>query len=176
MRGPFPAVAEEGVGQDEELSHDRDQGELLRLAGGDEPLVGGAEVGVEAGRDQRRHVEGAAQVRPAAADEGVALPAARAAGDWAALYPTEWAETEDEARCLELGKPETDAFLAGRIRQIREQHDDLTVLIGGPPCQAYSLAGRSRNAGKKGYDPVADHRNFLYEQYVEVVCSALPRS
>lgn len=89
--------------------------------------------------------------------------------DWAALYPAAWSAAEDEARCLELGKPETDTFLAGRIREIRDRHDEMTVLIGGPPCQAYSIAGRSRNAGKKGYDPATDHKNFLYEQYVKVV-------
>lgn len=89
--------------------------------------------------------------------------------DWAALYPTQWSEAEDEARCLELGKPETDIFLKGRIREIRDAHEGMTVLIGGPPCQAYSIAGRSRNVGKKGYDPTTDHKNFLYEQYVKVV-------
>lgn len=89
--------------------------------------------------------------------------------DWAALYPSEWSAAEDEARCLELGEPETDAFLDARIREIRDAHDGMTVLIGGPPCQAYSLVGRSRNAGKKGYDPATDHKNFLYEQYVKVV-------
>ena len=30
------------------------------------------------------------------------------------------------------------------------------VLIGGPPCQAYSIAGRSRNQGKADYDPAKD--------------------
>lgn len=39
------------------------------------------------------------------------------------------------------------------------------VLSGGPPCQAYSLAGRIRdNNGMKD-----DYRNFLFEAYVRVV-------
>lgn len=36
------------------------------------------------------------------------------------------------------------------------------VLIGGPPCQAYSLVGRSRNKGVKAYRPEADKRQTLY--------------
>ncbi len=43
------------------------------------------------------------------------------------------------------------------------------VLIGGPPCQAYSLAGRSRNKGKKDYIPEKDHRHFLYQEYLRII-------
>ncbi len=39
------------------------------------------------------------------------------------------------------------------------------VLIGGPPCQAYSLAGRIRDAnGMRN-----DYRNYLFESYLKVV-------
>lgn len=37
------------------------------------------------------------------------------------------------------------------------------VLIGGPPCQAYSLVGRARDPYGKERDP----RNYLYKQYVK---------
>jgi len=89
--------------------------------------------------------------------------------DWAGLYPGQWRNAADEARCLELGQPETRDFLEGRIRDIRADHGGRTVLIGGPPCQAYSVAGRSRNAGIAGYVPHEDERHFLYQQYVDVL-------
>lgn len=39
------------------------------------------------------------------------------------------------------------------------------IISGGPPCQAYSLAGRIRDAnGMKD-----DYRNFLFESYIKVV-------
>ncbi len=47
--------------------------------------------------------------------------------------------------------------------------NDYWVLIGGPPCQAYSLAGRSRNKGKKGYVPEKDSRHFLYQEYLRII-------
>lgn len=43
------------------------------------------------------------------------------------------------------------------------------VLIGGPPCQAYSLVGRSRNMGIKDYVPEKDHRHFLYKEYLRII-------
>jgi DNA (cytosine-5)-methyltransferase 1 len=39
------------------------------------------------------------------------------------------------------------------------------VIIGGPPCQAYSIAGRVRD--DKGMQD--DYRNYLFESYVKVV-------
>lgn len=41
----------------------------------------------------------------------------------------------------------------------------VNVIIGGPPCQAYSLAGRIRDADGMKYD----YRNYLFESYLKVV-------
>ena len=75
---------------------------------------------------------------------------------------------------MELGKPETAKFLSARIAAIKSESGKHTVLIGGPPCQAYSLVGRSRNAGIAEYDPAKDQRNFLYDEYVRVLHQLMP--
>ena len=89
--------------------------------------------------------------------------------DWASLYPRHWSAACDETRCMELGTPIASAFLRERIAAIREQHDGRTVLLGGPPCQTYSVIGRSRNAGNDKYDADRDDRESLYEQYARVL-------
>lgn len=48
------------------------------------------------------------------------------------------------------------------------------VLIGGPPCQAYSIAGRSRNRGVRGYRLEGDARHRLYEEYLRIVAEMWP--
>lgn len=48
------------------------------------------------------------------------------------------------------------------------------MLIGGPPCQAYSIVGRSRNRGTKGYLAENDHRHFLYREYLHVIAEFRP--
>lgn len=48
------------------------------------------------------------------------------------------------------------------------------VLIGGPPCQAYSVAGRSRNRAKSGYEAESDHRHFLYREYLKILAEHWP--
>lgn len=42
------------------------------------------------------------------------------------------------------------------------------VLIGGPPCQAYSLAGRSRMAQEQKKH-LKDIKHFLYEEYLRII-------
>ena len=55
-----------------------------------------------------------------------------------------------------------DALVNGRV---------VDVIIGGPPCQAYSLAGRIRDEhGMRN-----DYRNFLFESYIKVVQKYMPK-
>lgn len=89
--------------------------------------------------------------------------------DWAALYPDQWQHACDEAWCLELGKEDPVIRLDDRLDRIRDEGNDRVILIGGPPCQAYSLVGRARNAGKSGYVASEDHRHFLYEEYIRIL-------
>lgn len=89
--------------------------------------------------------------------------------NWAELYPEHWAAACDETRCMELGKRSTRDFVRQRVEIIRSEHGGRTVLLGGPPCQSYSIVGRGRNAGNLSYDPDRDDRQSLYKEYVDVL-------
>ena len=79
-----------------------------------------------------------------------------------------------EAQQFELGKQGQHARVYRAIRAALGR--DECVLLGGPPCQAYSLVGRSRNRGekKKLYDADSDHRNFLYLEYLKIIARFQP--
>ena len=94
--------------------------------------------------------------------------------DWATLYPREWTSACDETKCMELGAPEANEWVRRRIKRLRRDHGGRTVLLGGPPCQSYSVIGRSRNAGNDNYDADKDDRWVLYEQYARVLHQLRP--
>ena len=89
------------------------------------------------------------------------------------LFPSAWAVANDEAKQLTLGAPKHNAELDKIINDLKLK-EDRTVLIGGPPCQAYSLVGRSRNMGKTDYVAEKDHRHFLYREYLRILHKAKP--
>ncbi|MEH7309268.1 DNA cytosine methyltransferase, partial [Neobacillus drentensis] len=49
--------------------------------------------------------------------------------------------------------------------------NSVSMIIGGPPCQAYSLVGR----GRMGLDAEKDNRNFLFYYYLRIVKEFSPK-
>ena len=47
----------------------------------------------------------------------------------------------------------------------------MDIIIGGPPCQAYSLAGRAQDKNSMQ----DDYRNYLFESFVKVVDALKPK-
>lgn len=76
-------------------------------------------------------------------------------------------EALEEARKFELGKDDPDD-LDRRIQQALAGADDW-VLIGGPPCQAYSLAGRARRTRESQAKFESDEKHFLYKEYLRII-------
>ncbi len=71
---------------------------------------------------------------------------------------------------ISLG-PETHDEVREIIRS-RIRGEDLWVLVGGPPCQAYSLVGRSRMTGQAGFED--DERHTLYLEYLRIIADHQP--
>ena len=99
-------------------------------------------------------------------------------------YPRQAKEAEHEAQCLTLGKDDVKGLINDRLSGIGKKP---WVLIGGPPCQAYSLVGRATMSGKgmrrddetkaefeqRAADKKAkfesDHRHTLYLEYLKII-------
>ncbi len=86
------------------------------------------------------------------------------------------AKAANEAWLAELGTEAiTDRAVDERIRAALVNRRNW-VLIGGPPCQAYSIVGRSRVIGAKGgqakYD--SDPRHKLYRHYLRILAVHRP--
>ena len=60
---------------------------------------------------------------------------------------------------------------ANNLASLVSEAGGVDLILGGPPCQAYSLAGRVRDPNGMNFDP----RNYLFESYVEVVKCLQPK-
>ncbi len=80
-----------------------------------------------------------------------------------------WDEADREARRITLGTKAGNLELNTILDKAGLKHSKHWVLIGGPPCQAFSLVGRSRNRGKADYCAEDDHRHFLYKEYLKII-------
>ncbi|MFW6272226.1 MAG: DNA cytosine methyltransferase [bacterium] len=93
-------------------------------------------------------------------------------------YPEKWEHAQDEAWHFELPHDEgyTNKEIIEKHKLIDQRIKKLLnntkewVLIGGPPCQAYSIVGRSRNRGIRE----DDHRVQLYKEYLRIIAQFQP--
>ncbi|RKY03937.1 MAG: DNA cytosine methyltransferase, partial [Planctomycetota bacterium] len=87
-------------------------------------------------------------------------------------YSEQAKNARNEAMHAELGETDPDVIDA----RISTALDGVSswILIGGPPCQAYSLVGRSRNKGNDDYEAEKDHRHFLYREYLRIIADHQP--
>ena len=85
-------------------------------------------------------------------------------------YPNEFNKAEQSAPRLSI---ERDT--RGPVNQLIKRRlagQKKWVLVGGPPCQAYSLAGRSRMMNDPDFEQ--DERHFLYREYLKIIINHCP--
>lgn len=66
---------------------------------------------------------------------------------------------------VELGQAtrgDTDRLIADAVKG-----EEAWVLVGGPPCQAYSLVGRARRGMTEEF--LADNKHFLFMEYLHII-------
>ena len=86
-----------------------------------------------------------------------------------ALVPEELLDTVIEQTMSKESMPELFDAIDKLMKQ--QQVSRIDILVGGPPCQAYSLVGRA----VKGPQMAKDPRNYLYQLYIQVLNRYKPK-
>jgi DNA (cytosine-5)-methyltransferase 1 len=89
-------------------------------------------------------------------------------------FPTEAEAAREETLLNPRALGEDNKYIHKQIERALANHNGKTIVIGGPPCQAYSLAGRARNMGIIGYEAKKDQRHFLYKEYLNILSLVNP--
>ena len=97
---------------------------------------------------------------------------------------SKWNMEDAEERIIRFDMQRTDELLKGWSDDkeygdgkgleyfVKQDGGTVDLIIGGPPCQAYSIAGRVRDEnGMKD-----DYRNYLFESYLKVVKAFTPKA
>jgi DNA (cytosine-5)-methyltransferase 1 len=87
-------------------------------------------------------------------------------------HPKESAAAHCEAWRISLGDEKSHKEIDERIIESLKGIKDF-VLIGGPPCQAYSLVGRARRQENNGLNK-EDERVYLYREYYRIIAQHRP--
>lgn len=94
-----------------------------------------------------------------------------------------WKYKDADQRVLRFDIQRTDELFSGwnddndygtsvGLDKLIEEANGIDVIIGGPPCQAYSIAGRVRD--ENGMRD--DYRNYLFESYIKVLERYKPKA
>ncbi|MCC6323460.1 DNA cytosine methyltransferase [Candidatus Nomurabacteria bacterium] len=97
---------------------------------------------------------------------------------------SKWGYKDAEERVLQFDVQRTTELLSGWSgdekygsspglkKIIANQGTGIDIIVGGPPCQAYSVAGRVRD--EHGMNN--DYRNYLFETYIKLVNHFKPKA
>ncbi len=91
-----------------------------------------------------------------------------------AAHPLESANAKREAWHAELGSKKTDPKMVAARVEAALNGAEKWVLIGGPPCQAYSVVGRSILRSRSKIKYAKDRRHFLYKEYLKILAEHQP--
>lgn len=86
-----------------------------------------------------------------------------------------WIAAKSEVHRVELGprtRGASNRIIADSLASRGITDDEPWVLVGGPPCQAYSLAGRSRRTNDAKFEE--DKKHFLYREYLNILSRFKP--
>ena len=76
----------------------------------------------------------------------------------------------EEQTCKEYSLYNHESIIQNGLKGL-VQNQEVDLIIGGPPCQAYSIAGRAQDKNSMK----DDYRNYLFESFVKVVDAFKPK-
>lgn len=76
----------------------------------------------------------------------------------------------DNETLIQYGRTNSKTFIENGLNGIIASNT-VDLIIGGPPCQAYSLAGRAQDPNSMK----DDYRNYLFESFIKVVNEYQPK-
>ncbi len=85
-------------------------------------------------------------------------------------HPDEYQTARSSARRIILG-PDSNVEVRNLLEK-KLKDRERWALVGGPPCQAYSLVGRARMSSNPEFEK--DERHFLYQEYLKIIADHQP--
>jgi len=75
---------------------------------------------------------------------------------------------------VKLLEKDIKSITSEELFDLLKEHQ-IDVVVGGPPCQGFSVFGKRRFVNTQGYNPKDDARNHLVYEYIRIVRGLKPR-